>query len=130
MRIKTVAASLGIALAGAAVLATVGAGSAAAVRPIIEPGQGVYLGLEFDQAETVALGNSAVPGLLTQFLPLDQTGFVMDPDSRLPQDDGYLYATPGAVVNEAAAVGGRVTLAIVNPAQAEGYQYLIVQRLP
>ncbi|SUA76463.1 Uncharacterised protein [Nocardia otitidiscaviarum] len=130
MRIKTAVASLGIALAGAAAMATVGAASAAAVNPVIEPAQGVYFGLEFDPAETAALGNSAIPGLLTQFLPVERTGFVLDDDSVLPVVDGLLYATPGAVVNEAAARQGQVGIALVDPAVAGGYQFLIVQDLP
>lgn len=123
-------ASLGIALAGAAVASTVGAASASAIVPTIDPAQGIYIGLDFDQAETAALGNSAIPGLLTQLLPVNTTGFVIDEDSSLPLYDGRLYSTPGAVVKEAAARQGMIGIGIVDPARAGGYQFLIVQDLP
>ncbi|MCU1640384.1 MAG: hypothetical protein JWN03_659 [Nocardia sp.] len=130
MRIRTAVASLGIALAGAGVMSTVGAASASAVVPEIDPGHGIYFGLDFDQNETAALGNSAIPGLLTQFLPAGRTGYVVDQDSDLPRVDGRLYATPGAVINEAAARQGEVAIAVMDPAFIKGFQFLIVEQLP
>ncbi|WP_067571110.1 hypothetical protein [Nocardia acidivorans] len=129
MRIKTVAASLGIALAGAAAVSTVGAGSAAAFQPFSDPGKGIYFGVEFDRAETAALSDSVVPGLMTQFLSNRQTGYILDDYSELLQRDGHLYATPGSVLKEAGEYGGMVGFAVVDPARLGGYQFLVVQEL-
>lgn len=129
MRIRTATAAVGIALAGAAFATTAGAGSAAAVTPISDPANGLYFGLEFDRAETAAISQSAIPGLLTQFLPTATTGFILDPDSDLRVVDGRLYSTPGAVIKEMGARQGEFGIALVDPAMLRGYQVLIVQSL-
>ncbi|UFS95339.1 hypothetical protein [Nocardia huaxiensis] len=130
MRIKTAIAGVGVALAGAAAAATIGAATASAAIPGSDPAQGMYFGVEFDAAETAALADSVIPGLLTQLVPADRTAYVLDSESQLPVVDGYLYATTGAVLKEAAANGGFVGIALVDPARVRGAQLMIVQVLP
>ncbi|MFF2552763.1 hypothetical protein ACFVUS_17280 [Nocardia sp. NPDC058058] len=130
MRIRTTAAALGIALAGAAFATVAGAGSASAITPIIDPGNGVYLAVLFDRGETAALNGTPIPGLLDRVAPDGQTLMVIDPASRLPQDDQSVYASVPDVVGEAAARRGVFGIGWYNPEFNAGYPVRVVEILP
>ncbi|MCM6775992.1 hypothetical protein NDR87_20145 [Nocardia sp. CDC159] len=129
MRIRTVVATVGTAVVGGAIAATVTAGPAAAFRPIINDARnGIVVGVGLDHGETVAVANSPIPALLDQAFP--NTQYWMDPASQLPQDDEYVYADLPAVFTETARdPQGQIAFAVVNPAMYEGHNSIIVQDL-
>ncbi|MFE3188822.1 hypothetical protein ACFXHA_07405 [Nocardia sp. NPDC059240] len=130
MRIRTAVATVGIALAGAAAAATMSAGSAAAFTPYVDPGTGIVVAVDLNHDETVALANSPIPAMITQ---INQANNRIAPDpyfSQLPKLDGTVYATLASTVGEAAATpGGRVGLAVVDPAVFRGGNFLLVEDL-
>ncbi|WP_405133556.1 hypothetical protein [Nocardia sp. NBC_01388] len=130
MRIRTAAAALGIALAGVAFATTAGAGSASAITPIIDPSNGVYLAVLFDQGDTAALNNSPIPGVLEQLAPDGRTTMLIDPASSLPRDDHTVYATVPAVVAEAAGRHGEFGFGWYDPNVNAGNPVRVIQVLP
>ncbi|MEC3955127.1 hypothetical protein VMT65_18945 [Nocardia sp. CDC153] len=128
MRIRTAVATVGIALAGAAA-ATVSAGSAAAIQPVVAPQNGTYFGVVLNHGETQALANSPIPGWLDPIYESNGCN-ILDVDSRLPQDDNYVYATLPDIVNEAARDrGGVIGMAWVAPTRHCGGSFLVVEGL-
>ncbi|WP_330183464.1 hypothetical protein OHB26_07385 [Nocardia sp. NBC_01503] len=117
-------------MAGAVFATTVGANSASAVTPIIDPGKGIYLAVLFDRGETAALNNSPIPGLLDRVAPDGQTLMFVDPASRLPQDEDVVYASVPDVVAEAAVRNGVFGIGWYNPADNAGYPVRVVEILP
>ncbi|WP_157535111.1 hypothetical protein [Nocardia inohanensis] len=129
MRIRTAVATLGLALTGAAAAATCSAGSAAAITPFSDPSIGIYAGVSLDRNEAAALNNSPLPGMLNGFLG-DNLTYILDPASRLPQDDDYVYADPSDVISEVAhSRFGEFGLAWVNPSWNNGHPYMVVEVL-
>ncbi|WP_157513910.1 hypothetical protein [Nocardia concava] len=130
MRIRTAVATVGIALAGAAVAATASAGSAAAFTPIINPGGGIYVGVELNHDETVALADSWIPAAITQ-INQAHNRIALDPYfSEMGLGDGMVYPTMSATVGEAADTpGGQISLAVVDPAVFRGGNFLLVEDL-
>ncbi len=128
MRIRTVVATLGTAVVGGAIAATLTAGPAAAFKPVINDPSGIIVGVGLDHNETVAVANSPIPAVLKQAFP--HTQYWIDPASQLPQDDYYVYADLPAVFTEAArAPHGQIGFAVVNPAMYQGHNAIIVQGL-
>ncbi|QLY31779.1 hypothetical protein H0264_05555 [Nocardia huaxiensis] len=115
MRIRT-AVMMGATVAGAAVAATLSAGSAAALTPTVEPG---FLGVELTHSETVALANSPIPGWLEAANP--PVTVWIDPASRLPQNETTVFATFPQIIGEAAAAPqGQIGFALDNGSFAIG----------
>ncbi|MFF0491426.1 hypothetical protein ACWDSJ_06425 [Nocardia sp. NPDC003482] len=129
MRIRTIAATIGTALAGGVVAAAVTAGPAAAFKPVINDTEsGIVLGVGLDHNETVAVAGSPVPAVLQRVFP--NTQYWVDAKSQLPQDDYYVYADLPAVFTEAArAPQGRIGFALVNPSVYQGHNTIVVQDL-
>ncbi|MFI5777073.1 hypothetical protein [Nocardia sp. NPDC051570] len=128
MRIRTVAATLGTAVVGGAIAATVTAGPAAAFKPVINDPSGIIVGIGLDHNETVAVAGGPIPELLQRVFP--STQYWVDPHSQLPQDDHYVYADLPAVFTEAArAPRGQIGFALVNPGMYQGHNTIIVQGL-
>ncbi|WP_433661652.1 hypothetical protein ACQPW1_05375 [Nocardia sp. CA-128927] len=137
MRIRAAVATLGIAAGLAATAASFGAGQAAAFQPVIEPQNGVYLGVTLDHSETVALRNSPLPGMVDQ-LWRDRGLIDIDPRSLYASDDDVIYADFSDAIDEAAAFRyGSVNIGIVDPARLyemnlpafQGRNLLLVQFL-
>ncbi|MFJ9362946.1 hypothetical protein ACIRRA_00795 [Nocardia sp. NPDC101769] len=130
MRIRTAVATVGIALAGAALATTASAGSAAAFTPYINPGGGIYVGVDLDHDETVALSNTWIPAAIDQINRANNR-IALDPYySEIPMVDGKMYGNLTQVVGEAADTpGGQVGLALVDPAVHHGGNFLLIQDL-
>lgn len=126
MRIRTAVATVGIALAGAGIAATASAGSAAALTPYLNPGNGIIVAVDLTHDETVALSNSWIPAAITQ---INRGGnrIALDPYfSDLPEG----YASMTAAVGEAADTpGGQVSFAVVDPAVFRGGNFLLMEDL-
>ncbi|MGW2662791.1 hypothetical protein ACWCW7_17645 [Nocardia tengchongensis] len=120
---------VGISLAGAGLGFAIAPGQAAALAPIIEPQNGIYIGLDFNHADTVALANSPIPGMLNQ--PLLSAGAEIDPASRYWYPDRTaIWGRFSDLVDEAALTpNGSVGLALVDPAQFRGYNIIVAQTL-
>ncbi|MEC3913399.1 hypothetical protein [Nocardia sp. CDC160] len=130
MRIRTAVATVGIALAGAAAAATVSAGSAAAFTPYINPGNGILVAVDLNHDETVALAHSWIPAAITQINQANNR-IALDPTfSRMGVGDGMVYPTMSTAVGEAAQTpGGQVSLAVTDPAQFRGGNFLLIEDL-
>ncbi|MFI6215403.1 hypothetical protein ACIBCD_25705 [Nocardia brasiliensis] len=115
MRIRTVVAGVATAL-GLAVLGATTAGEAAAIVPEFDPGVGLYGALDLNGAETAALRNSPIPGMLDG-LWMDRGLIDADPASQLSgaHTGEDIDANFSDVVAEAAARGGTVSIGIVDP---------------
>ncbi|MFB8280971.1 hypothetical protein [Nocardia colli] len=135
MGIRSVVAAFGIALGGAAIAASAGAGEAAAFTPVIAPEDGIYLGVDLDHNETVALACSPLAGLLNGPLTTDGL-FYLDEDSVYQggvEVDGIRYNENlqfAGVAGEAAnSRGGTISFAVVDPAVFAGSKYVVIQDL-
>jgi hypothetical protein len=128
MRIRTTVVAVGTVLAGAVIAATVAAGPASALRPVIDPANGVYAGVALDHGETAAVANTPIPALVEQAFP--GATYDVDPASQLPQRGGLLYADLPAVVGEAAgSPQGRIGFALVDPSRNHGSDAVVVEVL-
>ncbi|CAM4427479.1 hypothetical protein NONI108955_27230 [Nocardia ninae] len=135
MGIRTIAAALGIALGGALIATSAGAGQAAAVTPVIAPQDGIYLGLELDHNETVALQRSPLMGVLNGPLTTDGL-FYLDEESVYQGGeliDGIQYSDDlefsGVTAEAANTRSGSIAIAVVDPALYDNSKYVIVQVL-
>ncbi|WP_157762219.1 hypothetical protein [Nocardia yamanashiensis] len=122
MRIRTVVAALGIAL-GATVA---GAGSASAIQPIINPGNGVYAGFALDEGETVALNNSPIPVVLDRIVG-DRAIFRFSSETHQPFTDYEMYLPVSDVIRDAAGRGGLFALVWIDPAQNFGQPFRVIE---
>ncbi|PXX66677.1 hypothetical protein DFR70_103426 [Nocardia tenerifensis] len=135
MGIRTAVAASAIALGGAAIAASAGAGQAAAFTPVIAPEDGIYLGVDLDHNETVALQRSPLVGMLNG--PLTTDGLFYVDEKSVYQGgveiDGIRYQEDldfAGVTGEAASTrSGTISLAVVDPAVFAGSRYVILQVL-
>lgn len=135
MSIRTAVVALGIALGGAAIAVSAGAGQAAAITPVVAPQDGIYFGVVLDHGETVALQHSPLVGMLNG--PLTNEGlFYLDEKSVYnggQEVDGVVYNDylefSGVTAEAAASRSGWIAIALVDPASFAGSPYAIRQVL-
>ncbi|WP_225732052.1 MULTISPECIES: hypothetical protein [unclassified Nocardia] len=127
-RSTLILASAGMILAGAAVVQVLGGPEASAAVPILDP-QHLRVGLSLSNTETAMVGASALTDGFDAIVPSSAEGIALQPDSRIPAQDGHLMAGTGAVAAEAANRGGYVNVYATYPGNAvtAGYPLLIVQ---
>jgi len=112
MRTRTIAATIVIAAATAAVAGVLGAGSAAAAVPVTNPKSG-GIGVEFNHGETQALANGPIPALIEQVVPSSAISVSIRPDSQLHANGGHVYADMPDVIGEAAGrPNGKVAMVL------------------
>ncbi|MFE3222425.1 hypothetical protein [Nocardia sp. NPDC059228] len=130
MRIRTAMATVGIALGGAALATTASAGSAAAFTPYINPGNGIYVAVDLNHDETVALSNTWIPAAIDQ-INMAHNRVAVDPYfSDIPFIDGKVYGNLTQIVGEAADTpGGQISMALVDPAVHHGGNFVLVEDL-
>ncbi|MGY1965561.1 hypothetical protein ACW9HH_15060 [Nocardia gipuzkoensis] len=128
MRIRAVA-GLGSALIGAGIGVAMSAGSASAAVPLQSPG--VIAGVGLTHAETVAVANSPVPSVLGIGLLAPLTVVVVPEGSPTPRtEDGRVSATMQSIWQDMATQpNGRISVALVDPAQAGGKLIVVKQFL-
>lgn len=109
MRVRTFAFA---ALAGSAFAGLVSLGTASAATPFVIP-DAATVGVELTPGETQSLASGPLPALVDRFVPSSSVTVGVMPDSRLPQDDKYVYADVNSIVGEAASrPGGSVDVLI------------------
>lgn len=115
MRFAVISAAIFAALAATAV----GAGSAAAADPIVQPDR---VGLHLNHAETAALGGGPVPALLSMVVPLNRIGAGLKGDTEIYRDEnGGVHASLRQVIMEAAShPDGTVTVYVNAPGARNG----------
>ncbi|GAB0103637.1 hypothetical protein JMUB6875_26100 [Nocardia sp. JMUB6875] len=101
MRVRTLAASAAL-LTGFAIAGLAVSGTASAATPFVIPQIGAA-GVELSPGETQSLANSPAPALVDRFAPPGAVTVALEPDSKLPQDEDYIYADMPSIVGEAAA---------------------------
>ncbi|MBF6332796.1 hypothetical protein [Nocardia transvalensis] len=113
MRLRDAAAATGLAV----IAVSSGAGQGAAFTPTIVPELGIYA-VELDHAETVALHNSPLPGMLNQVWR--DYGSALMIRAETPETDGAVYeADLSDVVADAAESVDGVVGFVITPADPQ-----------
>ncbi|MCU1648480.1 MAG: hypothetical protein JWN03_8755 [Nocardia sp.] len=100
------------ALAGVTIAGLVGAGTASAATPFVIPDAGAA-GLELSPGETQSLSSGPIPALVDRYVPSSSVSVGVRPDSKLPQDEDYVFGGLGDVIGEAAnRPGGSVDVLV------------------
>ncbi|OZD39327.1 hypothetical protein ACJEDT_02885 [Rhodococcoides fascians] len=113
MKIRTIATA-GALTVGVAVIGVLGAGTASAATPIVDPEFGVA-GVLLTNAETAALAASPIPDALASLVPNNQRIAYLEEGSVLLGPDGTLTGPDKVMVGEAAARGGHVNVYLTDP---------------
>lgn len=129
MRIASSTAALSLASVAFGILATgLGAGTAAAVEPVVDP-DNARAGFRLSQPETAALAEGPIPALVDHAVPPSQIGAGLDSDTRLYRDEnGGVHASLRQVILESANNGGSVLVFFHVPGAAHGRVFDIYQQ--
>lgn len=121
--------ALGLVVVGAGIGAVVTAGSASAAVPVQAPG--VIAGVGLTHGETVAVANSPIPGVLGINLLAPLTAVSVPEESPTPRTPQGKVAAPMTAIwqDMAASPNGRITIALVDPAQWGGKAIVVKQTL-
>ncbi|MCX0270802.1 hypothetical protein ACH474_28695 [Nocardia rhamnosiphila] len=124
---STAALSL-VSVALGALVTGLGAGTAAAAEPVVDP-DNARAGFRLNQPETAALAAGPIPALVDHVIPPSQIGAGLDSDTRLYRDEnGGVHASLRQVILESADNGGSVLVFFHVPGAPHGRVFDIYQQ--
>lgn len=124
---STAALSL-VSVALGALVTGLGAGTAAAAEPVVDP-DNARAGFRLNQPETAALAAGPIPALVDHVVPPSQIGAGLDSDTRLYRDEnGGVHASLRQVILESADNGGSVLVFFHVPGAPHGRVFDIYQQ--
>ncbi|MGW6335170.1 hypothetical protein [Nocardia rhamnosiphila] len=129
MRIARSTAALSlVSVALGALVTGLGAGTAAAAEPVVDP-DNARAGFRLNQPETAALAAGPIPALVDHVIPPSQIGAGLDSDTRLYRDEnGGVHASLRQVILESADNGGSVLVFFHAPGAPHGRVFDIYQQ--
>ncbi|MGW5387824.1 hypothetical protein [Nocardia sp. NPDC003963] len=129
MRIASSTAALSLVSVAFGILATgLGAGTAAAAEPVVDP-DNARAGFRLNQPETAALAAGPIPALVDHAVPPSRIGAGLDSDTRLYRDEnGGVHASLRQVILESADNGGSVLVFFHVPGAEHGRVFDIYQQ--
>ncbi|MET8800359.1 hypothetical protein ABZV91_28680 [Nocardia sp. NPDC004568] len=129
MRIARSTAALSLVSVAFGALATgLGAGTAAAAEPVVDP-DNARAGFRLSQPETAALAAGPIPALVDHTVPPSRIGAGLDSDTRLYRDEnGAVHASLRQVILESADNGGSVLVFFHVPGAPHGRVFDIYQQ--
>ncbi|MEU4314667.1 hypothetical protein [Nocardia sp. NPDC024068] len=129
MRIAISGAALSLASVAFGVLATcLGAGTAAAADPVVDPDNS-RAGLRLNHQETQALAAGPIPALVDHMVPPSRIGAGLNSETRLYRDEeGGVHASLRQVILESADNDGSVLVFFHAPGAAHGRVFDIYQQ--
>ncbi|MEU1957278.1 hypothetical protein [Nocardia rhamnosiphila] len=124
---STAALSL-VSVALGALVTGLGAGTAAAAEPVVDP-DNARAGFRLNQPETAALAAGPIPALVDHVIPPSQIGAGLDSDTRLYRDEnGGVHASLRQVILESADNDGSVLVFFHVPGAPHGRVFDIYQQ--
>ncbi|WP_054816019.1 hypothetical protein [Nocardia arizonensis] len=119
--VRTVTLAAGALAAGALTAVAVGAGTAAAAQPVLDPQEG-RAGIALSHDETARVADGPIPALVTMVVPLSRIGAGLHSDTQIYRDQqGGVHASLRQVISEAAAhPDGSITVYLNAPGTRDG----------
>jgi hypothetical protein len=129
LRIAMSGAALSLASVAFGVLATgLGAGTAAAAEPVVDPDNG-RAGFRLNNPETAVLAQGPIPALIDHTVPPSRIGAGLQSDTHLYRDEnGGVHASLRQVISEAADNDGSVIVYFHVPGAPHGRVFDIYQQ--